>query len=638
MTNNSNSNASNNNSSNNNNNDSAVVVAPLSTSPPSIAIDDLSNNLLLHDDDVANMSIMLADSSSSSSHHHHHGTTSKTHRALTWGKKNAVIVSLDKFTCVRKGKTTDRTVRNSSPGSRLLSIITTVRGNESLDIEAPTMLDRDKFASAFARFLGVPLVEEDGWVGNNNTSGVGSGGAVGSGSAIAHDAYTQKSNSGGGGGRTGRSMAASVGKKIRTPSLTRSRKKSSTNIVSAAKSEPGIISGSTAAAMPTKSSTTTNIASMVANRVRSGTNVSDSQLVPSPLLRNLTPNSEDADDTDNQLAFDSNFWDGKETIGSTTNNADPATSTTTLMMNGVVTRAVALSPAVVGGAATMKSRSSSRASGDTVITKQTLGSMSESVKKRISLDVGQTKESILEPKPQQQIVLPQDATFSETRGSTTAMASNNSNPATLDESDNHSHVSSLTGGVDQEIVEELHQAIIELRTELDASRAEAARAVKVAEQAIQSAENCTSSDWNSTVTHKAAEAAAQAQRKSAEAIARARVAEDRLNAERKSTKFWRRQAQSAEEEAGSLKTRSAAAEVRQAVMMEELASERRKAARMFASLKKEFKEAEKKQEEEIANLTERRRVLEVELDLMKKDVVENSLPAALPTTQLVNEG
>ena len=59
----------------------------------------------------------------------------------------------------------------------------------------------------------------------------------------------------------------------------------------------------------------------------------------------------------------------------------------------------------------------------------------------------------------------------------------------------------LTGAADQEIVEELHQAIIELRAELDASRAEAARAVKVAEQAIQSAENCSSSEWNSTVTH-----------------------------------------------------------------------------------------------------------------------------------------
>lgn len=592
---------------NSNNNDSAVV-APLSTSPPLVAIDDLSNNLLLHDDDMADMSIMLADSSSSSSHHH---GTSKTHRALTWGKKNAVIVSLDKFTCVRKGKTTERTMRNSSPASRLLSIMTTVRGNESLDIEAPTMLDRDKFASAFARFLGVPLFEEDVWVGYNG--GCGGAGAAG------NDAWMKQSNNGGGGGggRTGRAMAASVGKKIRTPSLTRSRKKSSANIVSAARSEPGING-----VMPTQSSTTTNIASMVANCARSGINVSDSQLVPSPLLRNLTPNSEDADDTDNKLAFDSDFWDGKETIG------------TTMMTNSVaMTRAVALSPAVVGGAAMMKSRSSSRASGDTVITKQTLGSMSESVKKRISLDGGQTKESMLEPKQ-----LPQDATFSETRGSTTAMASNNSNPATMDESDNHSHVSSLTGGVDQEIVEELHQAIIELRTELDASRAEAARAVKVAEQAIQSAENCTSSDWNSTVTHKAAEAAAQAQRKSAEAIARARVAEDRLNAERKSTKFWRRQAQSAEEEAGSLKTRSAAAEVRQAVMMEELASERRKAARMFASLKKEFKDAEKKQEDDIANLTERRRVFEVELDLMKKNVVEERLPTELPMTPLANEG
>jgi hypothetical protein len=63
------------------------------------------------------------------------------------------------------------------------------------------------------------------------------------------------------------------------------------------------------------------------------------------------------------------------------------------------------------------------------------------------------------------------------------------------------------------------------------------------------------------------------------------MAEERLSAERKSTAFWRRQAQAAEEEAGSLKTRSAAAEIQQAVMVEELASEKRRAARMFASLK-----------------------------------------------------
>ena len=34
----------------------------------------------------------------------------------------------------------------------------------TLDIEAPTKLDRDKFARAFARFLNIPLVE----AGENN--------------------------------------------------------------------------------------------------------------------------------------------------------------------------------------------------------------------------------------------------------------------------------------------------------------------------------------------------------------------------------------------------------------------------------------------------------------------------------------
>ena len=192
--------------------------------------------------------------------------------------------------------------------------------------------------------------------------------------------------------------------------------------------------------------------------------------------------------------------------------------------------------------------------------------MSASARKRI-LSVDTKSESMLDPTPKDR-----DAPVAKKMG----------------EDDDASHVSSLTGAVDQEIVEELHQAIIELRSELDASRAEAARAVKVAEQAIQSAENCSSTDWNSTVTHKAAEAAALAQKKSAEAIARARMAEERLSAERKSTAFWRRQAQAAEEEAGSLKTRSAAAEIQQAVMVEELASEKRRAARMFASLKEVF--------------------------------------------------
>lgn len=107
--------------------------------------------------------------------------------------------------------------------------------------------------------------------------------------------------------------------------------------------------------------------------------------------------------------------------------------------------------------------------------------------------------------------------------------------------DDLSAVSSLTNHVDGEIVEELHCIIIGLKNELNAARAEANRAVKVAEQAIQSAESVHDSnnnhggaggnggsDWNATVTHQAAKAAALAQKKSAAALSRARQAEESL--------------------------------------------------------------------------------------------------------------
>jgi hypothetical protein len=130
----------------------------------------VSDNLLLHDNNNSGMMMMMMTTMDGTTTEH------KSHRALTWGKKNAVILSLDKFTCVRKGKTTERTLRNSSSSSRLLSIMTNVRGNESLDIEAPTMLDRDKFASAFSRFLGVPLLEEEDVVAESVGGGSGVGG------------------------------------------------------------------------------------------------------------------------------------------------------------------------------------------------------------------------------------------------------------------------------------------------------------------------------------------------------------------------------------------------------------------------------------------------------------------------------
>ena len=82
-------------------------------------------------------------------------------KALTWGKKKEHKMPLDMFVCVRKGKTTERTKRNAQPATRLLSLVTKDKENPSLDIEAPTRLDRDKFARAFARFLKVPLDSDE---------------------------------------------------------------------------------------------------------------------------------------------------------------------------------------------------------------------------------------------------------------------------------------------------------------------------------------------------------------------------------------------------------------------------------------------------------------------------------------------
>ena len=389
---------------------------------------------------------------------------------------------------------------------------------------------------------------------------------------------------------------------MRTPSLTRRKKASmSSNQSSAALSEPGTRNLSTTAR---PSSSSIDAAPVVQQpqpppKLRRPTNTTTTDT--SSLLPALTPNS-DEDDADNELAFfNPDDHQRKQTItatpADTARENATATTTTKTATRSVVSREATTTtpvPSVTGSSI----------------------AMSESARKRISNQTTQS-ESMLEP---------QDKALMLGAASSAVVAAEEQGPTINaqkdDEGDDASHVSSLTGGVDQEIVEELHQAIIELRAELDASRAEAARAVKVAEQAIQSAENCSSSDWNSTVTHKAAEAAAQAQKKSAEAIARARMAEERLSAERKSTAFWRRQAQAAEEEAGSLKTRSAGAEVKQAVLMEELASERRKAARMFASLRQEFVSTEKVHAKELHDTQESKRSLEMELEHLKKELIE----------------
>ena len=160
----------------------------------------------------------------------------------------------------------------------------------------------------------------------------------------------------------------------------------------------------------------------------------------------------------------------------------------------------------------------------------------------------------------------------------------------------------------------------ELRTELESSREEAARAVKVAEQAIQSAESCSANDWSSTVTHKAAEAAAQAQRRSAEALSRQRVAEERLTEEIKSATLWKDRARIAEEKAGECMTQSAIAEVRCTVMEDELKREKVKCMDLKRDWKTDLILVEKVQKEELAAALEKNHLLEIELDCIRKDM------------------
>jgi hypothetical protein len=386
-------------------------------------------------------------------------------RVLTWGKKKEVKLPLDRFVSVRKGKTTDRARRNASPSCRILSLITTDPNHQSLDIEAPTRLDRDKFARAFARFLEVPLVGED---------------------------------------QTSQSVSLQADYNYKQAPTT-------------AMSEPDL-------------ATTPKQAILEAKFMKQ----QKSHNAPLPVI--MAGN------------------------GNSTRNINPK--------NQGAPVPVLRNDISLGNLGASESVNNNSSAVDVSYHPHTLGNPATNQKVQIAS-------------------LPSSLRGSEPSSTQAATASRPTHPDHEGPvGDDASHISSLTGaGFDQEIVEELHQALTELRAELEESRAEAARAVKVAEQAIQSAENSNSNDWNSTVTHKAAEAAAQAQKKSAEAMSKQRLAEERLEGERRTAAFWRRQAEAAEEEAGSLQTRAAAAEVQRAAMVEELECERRKIVAMAQALK-----------------------------------------------------
>ena len=371
--------------------------------------------------------------------HHHKTTTNRsTHnnnsnnskaatiRALVWGKKKDVQIPLTRFVCVRKGKTTERTKRNHAAAPRLLSLLTDDPSHPSLDIEAPTRLDRDKFARAFSKFLQVPVVDCE------DTRSV-------------HSFVVERQ--------------------------TQTQQHYSTTL-----SAPGEMEGE-----PTTTTTRSN------------------KGLPPP----IPPSQRDS------------------------------------------------------------KSSNTKKENDAVVS-----------------------------------LVPPDHTTD----------------------DQNSAVSSLTGHAyyDQELVEELHHALENLRAELAESRAEAARAVKVAEQAIQSAEHGSHASWQNTVTHKAAEAAALAQKRSAEAIKKQRLAEERLEAASRAAGFWRKQAEVAEKEAGTLQTRAAAAEVQRAAMEERLESERRLAESVVGQLKQQLYNDDttaypREDEQQLEALMERNRALELAL-------------------------
>ncbi len=490
-------------------------------------------------------------------------------KALTWGNKKKILIPLCMFVSVRKGKTTKRTKRNGSDASKLLSIMIHPKkdagggvhnsGNSSayhgsLDIEAPTEMDRDKFAKAFSIFLNVPL--EENFVGesvvvNDGVGGGGGGGSLSSGRKNAGGGGSRSSRGGGRGNRGSRNAHGNHLQSMHHMAVS----------MSASSSQHSM--GDDMSSLPSTSTYNSSTYTPQGREYQIGGGMDNA------LLPNLTPSP-------------------------TSSKDEPAL--------------LGQSSSRSGNLLTSMSHSKSLDEADDIV-----NGKQRRHREKNKTDNEDNNDNIFDMDSK---LLARDSSRRKRR--------KNRTNDDEEEDDDASEVSSLTQGFDQEIVEELHQAIAELRAELEASRAEAARAVKVAEQAIQSAESCSSNDWNSTVTHKAAEAAAQAQKRSAEAISKQRQAEEKLAAEKKSALFWRKQAQAVEEDAGGLQTRLAVAEVERAEITEELEREKRKAASYIQSFKRDHAISEGIQRDTLANAAEQNKLLEIELDGTRRDLLNKA--------------
>ena len=453
-------------------------------------------------------------------------TTNRSYQVLSWGKKKDVQIPLRLFICVRKGKTTDRAKRCTSvPANRIVSILSSDPYHPSLDIEAPTTMDRNKFARAFAQFLNVPLLEEDH---HHNT--------------------------------------------CTTPSLSvpPSRAWMPLNMATAApvpapeQQQP--LDNNKDQQQEAEPSQSTNYSELPLPQ-QEVTSEPMEVFASSPFIQFTTPAGFEQGSSSNYNSSSVDQYNNATTSGDDSHQhyhdameVDPEKSSSYKNMED---------PMMLSSAREIVPRRTTEPT-------TTSGGAIVSVIPDIDNDI---------------------------------------------QNDDRTHMSSLTGhGYDQELVEELHNALNELRAELEESRAEASRAVKVAEQAIQSAERSNSHEWQNTVTHKAAEAAALAQKRSAAAMAKQRLAEERLEGERRAATFWRKQAELAEEEAGSLQTRAAAAEVQRAAMEELLNHERRIAAEQITVLRGRFTSTDVSQRDALEAALERNRALELELDATRRDL------------------
>jgi kinesin family protein C2/C3 len=457
-------------------------------------------------------------------------TTMMIPRILVWGKKKAIAIS--EFTAVAKGKTSDRARKSTAPENRILTLWASqsVHHHHHLDIEAPTTLDRDKFARAFARFLNVPMVHSE------------------------------------------EELERVIHQQQRPPPPLLWKPETS-------------IPSSSSAPLPL------------------GTKDNTTVLLGATSRTNLL--TEDigffADDDHPDRNDDAEYNDNDESTSGAAPE-DPIQSQAAKMENAGLflpplaptTTTTSTSAAMAGGSS--RNNNSETRGGSAAAQARDTSSRPESSTHRSSTFTNSSLQ--IKEKTAILSLVPHEHNDEEA-----------------------SHVSSLTGhGYDQELVEELHNALTELRAELEESRAEAARAVKVAEQAIQSAEKSNSIEWQNTVTHKAAEAAALAQRRSAEAMAKQRLAEERLEGERRSATFWRKQAELAEEEAGALQTRAAAAEVQRSAIEERLDAQWRSARDQILSLKAQFAATESSQREALEAAMERNRALELELESTRRDL------------------